>query len=94
MLSVSEFCVYPVKSCGRWSLLEAVIAEGGFEHDREWMIVEEDGYFIVINGSEESIKRAQEIVKMKHYNHKEKVLKKLKEEDEKAAEGLGNILGM
>ncbi len=45
-LSVSQIRVYPVKSCGGWSLQEARVIETGFEHDREWMVVDEDGRFV------------------------------------------------
>ena len=46
MSSVTEIHVYPVKSCCEWTLKEANIVSTGFKHDREWMVVEEDGYFI------------------------------------------------
>ena len=59
------------------------------------MNLEKEGYFIIINGSEESIKEAGDLIKdfAKKYKKKEKVLEKLKEEEDSAAEGLGSILG-
>lgn len=45
-LSVAQVCVYAVKSCGGWSLASASITGTGFEHDREWVVIENDGYFI------------------------------------------------
>ena len=59
------------------------------------MNLEKEGYFIIINGSEESIKRAGELIGSfaKKYEKKEKVLEKIREEEDSAAEGLGAILG-
>ena len=59
------------------------------------MGLEKEGYFIIINGSEESIKKAEDLIKeiAKKYKNKEKVLEKIKEEEDSAAEGLGAILG-
>ena len=55
----------------------------------------EDGHFIIINGSEESIKKSHELLKniAKKYEKKGDVIKKLEEEEGSAMEGLGNILG-
>ena len=59
------------------------------------MNLEKEGYFIIINGSEESIKKAEELIGSfaKKYGKKEKVLEKIREEEDSAAEGLGAILG-
>jgi len=59
------------------------------------MGLEKEGYFIIINGSEESIKKAEDLIKefAKKYKNKENVLEKLREEEDSAAEGLGAILG-
>lgn len=59
------------------------------------MGLEKEGYFIIINGSEESIKKAQELIGnfAKKYDKKQKILERLKEEEDSAAEGLGAILG-
>ena len=43
---ISELHVYPVKSCKGWSLETATVGASGLEHDREWMVIEEVGYFI------------------------------------------------
>lgn len=45
-LSVSAITIYPVKSCGRTPLTESEIVETGFAHDREWMVVRENGWFV------------------------------------------------
>ncbi|MEN9560921.1 MAG: hypothetical protein RIQ56_194 [Candidatus Parcubacteria bacterium] len=45
-VAVSSLHIYPVKSCKGISLTEGAVGVGGFQHDREWVIVEEDGYFI------------------------------------------------
>ncbi|HSX30540.1 MAG TPA: MOSC N-terminal beta barrel domain-containing protein [Candidatus Saccharimonadales bacterium] len=45
-LTISNIFVYPVKSCGGLALDEASIVDTGFDHDREWMVVNEDGWFI------------------------------------------------
>lgn len=45
-LTVSELYIYPVKSCAGIKLTEARTADTGFEHDREWMVVKENGWFI------------------------------------------------
>ncbi len=46
MLTVSQLFIYPVKSLGGISLQQAVITDRGFEHDRRWMLVDEQGTFI------------------------------------------------
>ena len=55
----------------------------------------EDGFFLVIDAQPEAIKRAEELLKgvAEKYMKKEEVLKKIKEEEDRAIEGLGNILG-
>ena len=57
--------------------------------------IEEEGYFIVIDGKEEAVKKAEELLKdlAKKYEKKEEVEKKMKEQEESAIEGFGNILG-
>lgn len=57
--------------------------------------IKEDGYFIIVDGSEEAIKKAHELLDQlaKKYEHKNKVIAKLKEQEDKAIEGFGNILG-
>jgi len=46
MITVSGLYVYPVKSCRGVSLDAAEVADRGFAHDREWMVVDADGRFI------------------------------------------------
>ena len=55
----------------------------------------EDGFFLVIDAQPEAIKRAEGLLKgvAEKYKKKEEVLKKIKEEEDRAIEGLGNILG-
>lgn len=57
--------------------------------------MKEDGYFIIINGSELSVARAEELLKgvAEKYKDKEKVIKKAEEQENQAIEGFGNILG-
>ncbi len=57
--------------------------------------MDEDVYFIIIDASEERIKRARGLVKdiAKPYKDAKKVLEKLDEQENSAIEGFGNILG-
>lgn len=57
--------------------------------------IKEEGYFIVIDASEGAMKRAEEIMKElgEKYKEKEKVLKRIEEQESSAIEGFGNILG-
>ena len=57
--------------------------------------IKEDGYFLIIEGSEEAIKKAEELLKDlgKKYENKEKVLAIVEEQENKATEGFGKILG-
>jgi hypothetical protein len=45
-LAVSEIAVYPVKSLAGVYPSRAELVETGFRHDREWMVVNEQGYFL------------------------------------------------
>lgn len=45
MLKLSEIWIYPVKSLGGVSVQSAKILQKGFEHDRQWMLIGEDGAF-------------------------------------------------
>lgn len=45
-MNVSELWVYPVKSLAGHSVAEADLAIRGFENDRRWMLVDENGRFI------------------------------------------------
>ena len=60
-----------------------------------YLDIDEEGYFIIIDGSEAAISRAHELLDKlaKKYEHKDKVIKKVQEQEDAAIEGLGNILG-
>jgi uncharacterized protein YcbX len=45
-ISVTGLNTYPIKSCGGVALLEARITPRGLEHDRDYMIVADDGAFL------------------------------------------------
>ena len=46
MISIAGLHLYPVKSCRGLTVAEATVTAAGLEHDREWMIVTEDGRFL------------------------------------------------
>lgn len=46
MLTISQLFVYPVKSLGGTSVTSAMLTERGFEHDRRWMLVDENNQFL------------------------------------------------
>ena len=58
---------------------------------------EKDGYYLEIDGSEESVKRTKEIIgdmgKEVDKKEKEEILKKISEQEESAAQGFGSIFG-
>lgn len=43
---ISQMFIYPVKSCAGIEISESVLSETGLSHDREWMIVDQDGQFL------------------------------------------------
>ena len=45
-LRLESIHVYPVKSCAGTSPAHAVLAETGFDLDREWMVVDASGSFV------------------------------------------------
>jgi uncharacterized protein len=45
-LTLSEIWIYPVKSLGGIRLQSAQVREKGLEHDRRWMLVDEQGRFM------------------------------------------------
>jgi uncharacterized protein len=45
-VSLESIHVYPVKSCAGTAPREAVLAETGFDLDREWMVVDDAGRFV------------------------------------------------
>ena len=57
--------------------------------------IKEDGYFIIINGSDDAIKKAEEMLKdiAEKYENKDIVIKKNEEQEDTAISGFGNILG-
>ena len=46
MLRISELYIYPIKSLSGIPVKEARVTEKGFEHDRRWMLVDENNLFI------------------------------------------------
>lgn len=50
MPTLSELNLYPIKSCGAVTVHEAIVTAAGLMsgsiHDREWMIVDEEGQFL------------------------------------------------
>lgn len=44
-LTIDGLFIYPVKSCGGIALSEARVVRRGLEHDRRWMVVDEEGRF-------------------------------------------------
>ena len=45
-MTVTELWVYPVKSLAGQAVPEAALALRGFENDRRWMLVDENGRFV------------------------------------------------
>lgn len=46
MLQISRLFVYPVKSLGGISVSSALLTDRGFEHDRRWMLLNEQNIFM------------------------------------------------
>ena len=46
MLELSEIWIYPIKSLGGISLQQSNVTHRGLEHDRRWMLVDDDGVFL------------------------------------------------
>lgn len=46
MLQLSEIWIYPVKSLGGIKLQEAQVTDRGLEHDRRWLLIDENGTFL------------------------------------------------
>ena len=46
MATITALNIYPVKSCRGIALERARIAATGFDHDREWLIVDGNGRFV------------------------------------------------
>jgi uncharacterized protein len=45
-LRVAQLFVHPIKSCGAVAVEQAALIDTGFEHDREWMVVDREGEFV------------------------------------------------
>jgi uncharacterized protein YcbX len=43
---ISRLFIYPIKSCAGIEVKEALLIETGFDLDRAWMVVDEDGVFV------------------------------------------------
>ena len=43
---ISQMYIYPVKSCAGIEVSESLLHKTGLSHDREWMIVDQDGQFV------------------------------------------------
>lgn len=46
ILSLAEIRIHPVKSLGGFTVPEARLTKRGLEHDRRWMLVDEQGAFV------------------------------------------------
>ena len=46
MLSISELYIYPVKSLGGIPVSSALLTDRGLEHDRRWMVIDDDNRFM------------------------------------------------
>jgi uncharacterized protein YcbX len=46
MLNVSGLYIYPIKSLGGISVDSAMVTARGLQHDRSWMLVDDDNHFI------------------------------------------------
>ncbi|MBI4895392.1 MAG: hypothetical protein HY831_02760 [Candidatus Aenigmarchaeota archaeon] len=56
----------------------------------------DEGFFIIFDGTEESLKKARELIKefTIEYKNKDDVLKKYDDEEERASHGFGFIMGL
>lgn len=45
-ISLSEITIYPIKSCGGIPLGSGRLEPRGLQHDRRWMLVDDDGMFL------------------------------------------------
>jgi uncharacterized protein YcbX len=45
-LTVQDIYIYPIKSLGAIRLSEALVEEKGFQYDRRWMLVDDEGVFL------------------------------------------------
>lgn len=59
------------------------------------MGTDKEGYFIILDTSDEGIKKAEDLLKdiAEKYEKRDEILSKIKEQEDSAIEGLGSILG-
>jgi uncharacterized protein YcbX len=43
---ISQMFIYPIKSCAGIEISESPLLHTGLLHDREWMIVDQEGQFL------------------------------------------------
>ncbi len=57
--------------------------------------MDEDGVFFILDLNDNAAKRAEELMKGlgEKYKNKDKVIRKIEEQEESAVQGFGNILG-
>ena len=64
---------------------------------KDGSFVNKEGYFCYISGTEEQVKRAieisKELAKEAEEKDKKEIIAKIKDEEQKAAEGMGSIFG-
>jgi len=46
MHTISELFIYPVKSLSGITVSSAIVTERGLQHDRRWMLIDDDNVFI------------------------------------------------
>ncbi len=63
--------------------------------DAESLGMKKEGSFLVVDGSKKALKQAEKLLKglAKKSKKKDKVVEKIKEEEESAVSGFGNLLG-
>lgn len=44
--TITELCIYPVKSLGGFSVESTMLSEMGLEYDRRWMLIDENNRFL------------------------------------------------
>lgn len=46
MYTLTEIWIYPIKSLGGIQITETIVQERGLQHDRRWMVVDQEGKFL------------------------------------------------
>ncbi len=66
-----------------------------YVRDARSLGIAEEGYFIIIDGSDEAVKKADALLKglAEKYKKKDEVIRKFEEEEAKATEAFGFIIG-